>query len=334
MTKHNKKAMIPCFIVLLAVTIVSTVAASGISPAQQDVEISMPDVEWANVYAINQEAKMDYSSAVARAEMFADSFGVSVFDLNQADYRDYDPEYFAVLYGETPQWSYGYFVETGFEDFVDLDRFLKSDPDDKTPLIGEAEAVSIAMDFVDDNFWDSELASIRNIRFSRVWDEAQLTADEEERIIQKTSDEAVIKIDRSIDGIPVFGHGTFRIHVANDGAVVGAFRRCRHIDPVPVDIVQLPTLDEVENIAYNKLWKYCGDDTDCDMKVDVGYFEGDAGTRQLFLEPVIVISLLQKADGGDVVARRFTIPIRDVAVAENISPEEEPQPLFEESDQP
>jgi len=224
------------------------------------------------------------------------------------------------MYGNG-RWTYGFFGLSGFEDFADLARFSKPNPDEALPLIDEKEAIRIALHFVAEQFKDASIADTRKIRFSRVWDEAQSTPDEGERIIQKTSNESIVKIFRSINGLPVFGCGYYRIHLGNDGVVVGAFSQVHKIVEAPIESISLLSKEDIDAIVKEKTEYYCKNAENCFMKVDVGYYEADHQTRQTVLEPFLVFRISVKTKSGESIARHFTIPMRDPNIAENPSPE-------------
>ena len=75
---------------------------------------------------------------------------------------------------------------------------------------------------------------------------------------------------------------------------------------------------------------YCsGDILRCTIKVDVGYYEAGAKTYQAYLEPAVIFSIVQHVKIGEgregpLSAIRFTIPLREAHVAENVAPEERP----------
>jgi hypothetical protein len=302
-------------------------ALSETSWAQHDVQINLPDAVWANVYAVYHGAKRTPSQIVHRSEALAESFGVPVDDLMRVDIRGDESVHMGVLYGETPRWSYAYSPPSGFESFADLNRFLKSDDTDKTPLIAETTARDIALDFIGRNFDDTSLSEIRDVKFSRVWDAVQLTPDEGAPIVRQTSNEAVIKVSRAIDGIPVFGQGSYKVHIANDGTVVAAFMRFRDIEEVPVDAVALPTKEELRKIADDNLLKYCGGEIRCRMRIDVGYYETGSSKYQELLEPVVLVRISQHLEAHegshDTAQKHFTIPLRPAHIAENPVPEYE-----------
>jgi hypothetical protein len=299
-------------------------AVCASAAAERTVSVSVPGASSAYVYDV-QVPTFTADDALERAALFAQSFAVPQ-DAIEAREEELNDVFQAVRYSdEDAAWVYSRFSASGFESFVDAARWLEADPYSEVPLIGEEAAAQIALDFAESHFTDSPYSEVYDVKVTRVMNHKQLNSDDvdrEDRIIYDYSNEAVVKIYRAIDGIPVLGRGKIKIHVNNDGTVVGAFRRYRDLDVMPVDTVVLPTYDEVEAIAWDKAYEYCAAEDDCRVRAEVGYYESDDLTAQHFLEPVISIHISRFTPGGESMGDAFTIPVRDPAVAENPRPEQ------------
>lgn len=292
--------------------------------AEQTIEINEPGQSSGFVYAVEKPMINPYE-ALDRAAFFAQSFEVTEAAGDAAEYHSNDGMHVVRMVDGEKHWSYMHREQSGFELFVDNVRWLKADPESATPMIGEEDAKQIALGFAEYYFQDSKGADIRDVEVTRVWNGEQLNPDtdeRDERVIREYSNEAVVKIRREINGLPVFGRGNIRIHVNNDGTVVAAFRRYRDFLETPMDVVDLPTYEELEAIAKEKAEYYCPKEEDsCRVRVDVGYFEGGEKNEQQFLEPMIYVRIKRETKGGDAMVDRFTIPLRDPEVAENLIPE-------------
>ena len=291
----------------------------NIALSQSTIKVSVPENYYAKIYRVKPTC-YDYSERFSRVDIFSASFGVPSSMIFVYSSIENNGDH-AVLVGDS-RWSYNYSTVSGHESFVDLTRFLM-EPEEKMDPIEEEAAKNIALNYVANFFETPSNASISGVFFSRVWDESQITPDSSpNRVIERTSSESVVKIRRKIDGIPVCGPGGYyRIHVVNNGDVVGVFDRTHKFLTTPVDEIRLPVYEEIEAIAKEKEEKYCKDAKKCAVDVKVCYYEGSHGAEQEFIEPVIRVVVVNDSFEGDVGVVSFEMPIRDPEVADILHPE-------------
>jgi hypothetical protein len=304
---------------LVVLALVPSAALAG----DDTLTIDIPDQEYGYVYEIIPD-KFDYQERLDRLLLYADVFGLSGPAANISEIREHGNA-FAAFLGDN-RWTYGYHEISGQEFFADLERFTMSYPEEGLDLIGEEKAMEVSLDAIGYLFADSPRAEITTIRVSRLWDYVQLTPDEVKGEIQKTSNETVVKVFRAIDGIPVYGPGGFfRVHVGNDASLHAVFDLTHQFEESPVDVIKLPTYDEVVALAEEKMAYYCANAVRCRVRARVGYYENGRSTVQKYLEPLVIFEIAKLTAKGDTEPYDFAVPLRDPAIADVTIPEFEEQ---------